>query len=186
MNKYLYYVTATIVFLLTGFTHSSYAEDAENEIASIYNIQTGQNITVINGSEGGVFTYSAYDYRAAENSSAQNFTLSYIGLDNGTAALIFKNKSSMQCLASGVLEEVYGDVVVQRDCGGSETHWNMVYTSTGAVQLKNLRTQKCMYISSLSQSWSRLGLKACSSQGQSALKDTLWVVTARNANAMIN
>lgn len=160
-----------VLFAMVG--GNAFAEEGEKEI-SIENVSDGTYVTVYDKSKGGyLYGYSAWAYH--DDPNRQNFNIKYYR-NNNRDVIRFEYIPHGSCIRS------YGDDIVDYDCDdfvGND--WEMLYTSTGAVQLKNMMNNKCLTNYAPGGSYANIGLRTCA--GGPIPREQLWVVTAPRRDA---
>lgn len=160
---------------ITLISNMAMADTSKEREVSIENVLDGTYITVYSNSKNNyLYGYSAYSY--SNDQQRQNFYVSYTR-NNKKDIIRFKYAPHNTCI------RLFNDYIVDNDCDEYEHNdWEMLYTSTGAVQLKNVKAGKCLNNYSSGAKYSNYNLETCAI-GNNIPRKQLWVVTAPRRDA---
>jgi hypothetical protein len=174
-----------IVFIVTAFMllAGKISLAQADTYVSLENVFTGYLVTEYYDSEGAKqYAYPAFAYSSSEAMQRrQNYTLDYTAWQNAPA-VEFRNTQTGRCLTYSSMTSV-----VSGRCGlENGTHWEMIYTSTGAIQLKNFANGLCLVSTDRGSTYANLAFTSCAKNGASAYADALWIVTAPRLTASVS
>lgn len=149
---------------------------AEEDKISIFNILTGQIVALQHTESIGVElkAYSGY-YNGVLGTSSSVFGV-YYKISNQTPVIKFILDNTGGCLSSGA--DGYDDRIKTEVCreNNKAQDWDLIYSSSGAIQLKNISKNQCLQVSELKSSSSSLRLRNC--QKNNIDMRQLWIIGA--------
>ncbi|MBL8297618.1 MAG: hypothetical protein JNN30_04640 [Rhodanobacteraceae bacterium] len=149
---------------------------------TIVNMRDGHAITNYGDVHNGeLYLFNPYEYR--NHGSAMNFRIVYADPGHNQHQTVWFqtwDTNRLFCIASDSNSFIH----TTANCGSTFTYWYILPTSTGAVQLKNYESQRCLSNPEPNSSWSFIHTDLCVEAGGWVNPDQLWMITAQRGPAV--